>query len=56
MSSILKLTLISWGIFSSFILLAQPPAPPATPIDGGLGILIAGGAVYGIKRLMKKDK
>ena len=29
-------------------------APPATPIDGGLGILLAGGAAYGLKRIMKK--
>ena len=32
-------------------LLAQPPGPPATPIDGGLGILLAGGAAYGLKKL-----
>ena len=32
---------------------AQSP-PPATPIDGGLGILLAGGAAYGIRRLTKK--
>lgn len=38
-------------MFSSFILIAQPPSPPATPIDGGLGILLAGGAAYGLKKL-----
>lgn len=27
------------------------PTPPATPIDGGLGLLIAGGTAYGIKKL-----
>lgn len=26
-------------------------APPATPIDGGLGLLLAGGAAYGVKKL-----
>lgn len=26
-------------------------APPATPIDGGLSLLLAGGAVYGIKKI-----
>ena len=41
---------------SSFVLVAQPPAPPATPIDGGLGVLLAGGAAYGLKRIMKKSK
>lgn len=28
-------------------------APPATPIDGGLSLLLAGGAAYGIKKLIK---
>lgn len=32
-------------------LLAQPPAPPATPIDGGLSILLAAGGAYGLKKL-----
>ena len=54
MTSILKHFLITIGIFSSLLLLAQPPAPPATPIDGGLGLLLAGGAVYGFKRLMRR--
>ena len=31
--------------------MAQPSAPPATPIDGGLSILLAAGGAYGIKRL-----
>lgn len=26
-------------------------APPATPIDGGLGLLLAGGAAYGVKKI-----
>ncbi|WP_258098633.1 PID-CTERM protein-sorting domain-containing protein [Marinoscillum pacificum] len=26
-------------------------APPATPIDGGLSILLAAGGAYGIKKL-----
>ena len=29
----------------------QPGAPPATPIDGGLGLLLAGGAAYGWKKI-----
>jgi len=41
-------------IFLSIAAIAQPPPPPATPIDGGLGILLAGGAVYGIKKLSSK--
>ena len=31
--------------------LAQPGAPPATPIDGGLSLLLAAGGAYGIKKL-----
>lgn len=34
----------------------QPPAPPATPIDGGLGVLLAMGSAYGIKKLAEKRK
>ena len=26
-------------------------APPATPIDGGLSLLLAAGGVYGVKKL-----
>ena len=44
----------------SFVLLAAvafaQPAPPATPIDGGLGILLAGGVAYGLKKLHDKKK
>jgi hypothetical protein len=29
-------------------------APPATPIDGGLSLLLAAGGAYGLKKL--KDK
>jgi hypothetical protein len=40
-------------------LLALPPglpdAPDQAPIDGGLGLLAAGGAAYAWKKLRKKD-
>lgn len=40
-------------------LFAQPPglpgAPNQAPIDGGLGLLAAGGAAYAWKKLRKKD-
>jgi len=31
-------------------------APPATPIDGGLSLLLAAGGAYGIKKLRDKRK
>ena len=37
------------------VVMAQP-APPATPIDGGLSILLAAGGAYGIKKLTDKRK
>ena len=37
-------------IMSPTLLLAQG-APPATPIDGGLSLLMAGGALYGVKKI-----
>lgn len=35
------------------ILLAQPPAPPATPIDGGLSLLLAAGGAYGVRKIIQ---
>ena len=31
-------------------------APPATPIDGGLSVLLAAGGIYGIKKLRDSRK
>lgn len=31
-------------------------APPATPIDGGLSILLAAGGAYGLKKLKDSRK
>ena len=36
--------------------MAQPSGPPATPIDGGLSLLLAGGAAYGLKKLSDHRK
>lgn len=36
--------------------LAQPPAPPATPIDGGLSLLLLAGGAYGAKKIYDKRK
>jgi len=47
----LKIKLILIGTLLAILVSAQPPAPPATPIDGGLGLLLAGGAAYGLKKL-----
>ena len=38
-------------IFISFIVYAGPSAPPQTPIDGGLSILLVAGGLFGIKKL-----
>ena len=49
-------TIIRASIFSIVLLLFVIPAlaqgpPPATPIDGGLSLLLAVGGAYGIKKL-----
>lgn len=31
-------------------------APPATPIDGGLSLLLAAGGAYGVKKLYDQRK
>lgn len=57
MKNTLKLTLSIIGFFAAFVTMAQaPPPPPATPIDGGLSLLLAGGAAYGIKKVMDARK
>lgn len=55
--------IISSALFSvAFVLLPSvvvaqgPPGPPATPIDGGLGLLLADGVVYGIKKIRGNRK
>lgn len=45
----------------SFLFVALVPAmaqgaPPATPIDGGLSLLLAAGGAYGIKKLKDSRK
>jgi xanthosine utilization system XapX-like protein len=45
-------------LLPALVLVAVPamaqPAPPATPIDGGLGILLAAGGIYGAKKLKER--
>ena len=40
--------------FSLFSIAYAQPAPPATPIDGGLSLLLAGGAAYGLRKIYNK--
>ncbi len=51
MKNIFTLTLL----LSTLTLFAQGP-PPATPIDGGLSLLLAAGGIYGIKKLRDSRK
>ncbi|MFY0598965.1 MAG: hypothetical protein JXR03_04800 [Cyclobacteriaceae bacterium] len=51
---LLTLTLI---LIATLPILAQGPgAPPATPIDGGLSLLLAAGGAYGVKKLRELRK
>jgi len=58
----MKLNCINIALFTICILLpvlpllAQPTTPTSAPIDGGLSLLIAAGAGYGVKRLSEKRK
>lgn len=46
-------TVLVFITISADCLLAQGPGgPPATPIDGGLSLLLAAGGVYGLKKLI----
>lgn len=40
---------------SSYAFTQGVPPPPSKPIDGGLAILAAIGAAYGIKKLRRRD-
>ena len=44
------------AVFVVTLAWSQPGAPPATPIDGGLSLLLAAGGVYGIKKLKDSRK
>ncbi len=46
---------ITTFIFIAAPLLAQG-GPPATPIDGGLSLLLAAGGAYGVKKLRDKRR
>ena len=52
--SILALCFILYA--SMIVAQSQPPSPPATPIDGGLGLLLVGEATYGLKKLRDVTK
>ncbi|MEP0365753.1 MAG: hypothetical protein ABJN36_09735 [Cyclobacteriaceae bacterium] len=47
-------------IFSLIVLGTLPlmaqGAPPATPIDGGLSLLIAAGGAYGVGKMLKSRR
>ena len=60
MNNLFKILLTICAVFTVGVAFAQGPSgPPATPIDGGLGLLLAGGVAYGAKKLrdrkIKKD-
>jgi hypothetical protein len=50
-----RIILITGLVLGAFIVNAQGP-PPATPIDGGLSLLLAAGGAYGLKKIMKVRK
>lgn len=53
-SSILPVLLALLCIALPVICLAQgPPDPEDTPVDGGLGLLLAAGAAYGVNKYRK---
>lgn len=65
-SKFLFLFILTFGIVSLCAALPPPPPPPGgepgcwpppcIPIDGGISLLIAAGAIYGGKKLYSKQK
>lgn len=58
MDRLLPVVLTLFCIVLPLITMAQdgPQDPEDTPIDGGLGLLIAAGAVYGVKKYKDAKK
>ena len=50
-----KISLVFIAIIICIPVFAQG-APPATPIDGGLSLLLAAGGLYGVKKLIDSHK
>lgn len=55
MKTIQIFTLVIIGLIITVPAFAQG-APPATPIDGGLSLLLAAGGAYGLRKMMKRKK
>ncbi len=56
MKNYISLIVTTGLIFVTTLAFAGPGGPPATPIDGGLSILLAAGGLYGIKKLRDSRK
>ena len=52
----LKLNLLLGFSCLAMIAYSQPPTPPATPIDGGLTILLVAGGLFGAKKISDYQK
>ncbi|MEP4534787.1 MAG: hypothetical protein ABJ004_16970 [Cyclobacteriaceae bacterium] len=53
---IIKITIFSAAFLTMTLPVLAQGAPPATPIDGGLSVLLAAGGIYGIKKLRDSRK
>ncbi len=55
-STLIKLLILTITFLNIALpVFAQGP-PPATPIDGGLSLLLAAGGIYGLKKLRDSRK
>jgi hypothetical protein len=51
MKTINKITLAVIALLSVSLPVMAQGAPPATPIDGGLSLLLIAGGAYGVKKI-----
>jgi hypothetical protein len=49
-NTISRLLAVAFCIALPLVTFAQPDPPEDTPIDGGLSLLLAAGAAYGVKK------
>jgi len=52
----IRFLLMTVTLVSAYFPLMAQGAPPSTPIDGGLSLLLAAGGIYGVKKIRDSRK
>jgi hypothetical protein len=55
-NNIFNIALIMIAFLSTSLPVLAQGAPPSTPIDGGLSVLLLAGGAYGLKKIREQKK